>query len=205
MKKSDSYSAVILAAGNSSRMNFSKAFLSFDPETTFIEHIIHTYIAAGINDIILVVNEKNEKDIRLLLTGTYSMHPISRVLNRNPERGRFYSVQCGLKNVKNNFSFIQNVDCPFINKELLEQMAERSEANTYVVPDFRGRRGHPVIISNEIRKHLLSLPGTDHNLRNELKRFKGTCLPWKDSGILANINTPDEYAKYFLSEELLTS
>jgi CTP:molybdopterin cytidylyltransferase MocA len=83
-------------------------------------------------------------------------------------------------------------------------MMENVEVNTYVVPVFQGNTGHPVIINKEIRKYLLSLPGDDHNLRNELKHFSRTCLAWNDPAILANINTPGEYEKYFLSERLLT-
>ena len=202
MKRKPAFSTVILAAGNSSRMNFPKPFLPFDDKRSFIEKIIDTYMNAGIRDIILVINEKIEKRLRLLLSMNYEDHMIMLIVNRFPERGRFYSIQQGLKNVKCRFCFIQNIDNPFITEVLLNDMMKGAADANYVVPGFQNKEGHPVLLSNKIVRNLLLLKGDDHNLRNELKCFSKITVNWPNEYILANINTREEYRKYFMPGEV---
>ena len=204
MKAGRSFSVAILAAGNSSRMNYPKLFLPFDGEKKFIQKIIDTYIAVGVNAIILIINADIEKKMRLILSKNYQSHKIKLVVNPFPERGRFYSIQQGLRNINSSFCFIQNIDNPFISKSLLNEMIKVVTNANYVVPSCRKKDGHPILISNEIVKHLLLLKGFDHNLRNELNYFSKIKVPWPQEEILANINTPEEYQKCFsLSESVI--
>jgi len=198
MKMERSVSTVILAAGNSSRMNYPKPFLPFDDKRNFIEKIIDTYIAAGINAIILIINADIEKKTRSILSTYYQSCRIKLVVNRFPERGRFYSIQQGFKQITSSFCFIQNIDNPFISKVLLKEMMKVVTITNYVVPACRNKEGHPVLLSNDIVKHLLLLKGDDYNLRNELKYFSKIKVTWPYEEILANINTREEYRKYFL-------
>ena len=191
------FSTVILAAGNSSRMNSPKLFLPFDDKRSFIEKIIDTYIAAGIRDIILIINTDIEKKMKLMLSNNYQSQEIELVVNRNTERGRFYSIRLGLQHISSRFCFLQNTDNPFITKYLLGEMMKAAAIDKYVIPACRNKDGHPVLLSNDIVNKLLLLNGDDHNLRNELKCFSKVKVNWPYEYILANINTREEYRKYF--------
>jgi CTP:molybdopterin cytidylyltransferase MocA len=197
MKAKESFSVVIPAAGNSSRMNFPKPFLYFDNNRYFIEKILDTYIAAGIEQIILIIHAGIEKKIRFIFSGNYRYQKIKLVINRFPERGRFFSIQSGLKNISCRFCFIQNIDSPFITPVLLRKMMKEINHAVYVIPACTHQEGHPVLLGDEIIRHLLSLKGNDHNLRTELKCFSKNKVYWPYEEILANINTPEEYRKYF--------
>ncbi|HEY6062011.1 MAG TPA: NTP transferase domain-containing protein [Chitinophagaceae bacterium] len=203
MKMEAAFSTVILAAGNSSRMNSPKPFLPFDDKRNFIEKIIDTYIAAGIHDIILIISGDIERRMKLMLSNSYPSQKIELVVNRYPERGRFYSIRLGLGNVKTSSCFLQNTDNPFITMPLVNEIMKADTDSAYVVPAFRDKEGHPVLVSNEIVKHLLLLEGEDHHLRNELKRFSKIKVNWPYENILANINTREEYMKYFLDFDLI--
>ena len=74
----------------------------------------------------------------------------------------------------------------------------------YVVPVFKNEKGHPVIMSAEVMNHCRKLNGNDFNLRDELQMFEEIRLVWDEKNILANINTEDEYQKYFPSCEAFT-
>jgi CTP:molybdopterin cytidylyltransferase MocA len=203
MKTEPAFSTVILAAGNSSRMNSPKSFLPFDDKRNFVEKIIDTYIAAGIRDIILIISADIERRMKLMLSNSYPSQKVELVVNRYPERGRFYSIRLGLGAVKTSSCFLQNIDNPFITMPLINEIMKASANSGYVVPAFRDKEGHPVLISNDIVKHLQLLEGEDHNLRNELKQFSKIKVNWPYENILANINTREEYMKYFLAYEVI--
>lgn len=205
MKMHQTVSVVILAAGNSSRMNSPKPFLPFNEERNFIEKIVDTYLEAGIGEIILVINADMERRLRLILAMNYPSCNIELVVNRFPEKGRFYSIQKGLMKVSNSFCFIQNIDNPFITGELLQALVKGLTTTNYVVPACRNKDGHPVLIGREVREHILLVKGADNNFRNELKHFTKNQIEWPFDDILANINTREDYRKYFLSSEVAFS
>lgn len=204
MKKHEAVSVVILAAGNSSRMSSPKPFLPFDAERNFMEKIIDAYIAAGINDFVVVINENMERRLRLILSMNYKPYDIELVVNRYPEKGRFYSVQLGLKMVKNGSCFIQNIDNPFTTNGLLLNMMGMVTDDNCIIPAFNNKEGHPVLLSKGILEDLVLLKGDEHNLRTELNRFPKVKMDWPFEDILANINTREDYGNYFLSFVALT-
>lgn len=200
----NSVSVIILAAGQSKRMNRPKPFLAFDEMKNFIEKIASTYITAGIEKIIVVVNPAIESEVSKLLRNKFSDCKLEVIVNSYPERGRFYSIQLGLEKADTEYCFIQNIDNPFVTKDLLRNMCRMIKQGAYVVPVFKNEKGHPVIISAEVMNHCRKLSGNDFNLRDELQMFEEIRLVWDEKNILANINTEDEYQKYFPSCEAST-
>jgi CTP:molybdopterin cytidylyltransferase MocA len=201
MKIHDDISAVILSAGYSTRMKTPKAFLKFDQNKTFLEHIIETYILSGISNIILVINPDLENHVEYLILKNKYEHYIKLVVNHFAERGRFYSLKLGLLNTEHPYTFLQNIDNPFISMNLLESMINVSGHSGLVVPACHGRDGHPLLLSKFVVNTLLNHHGNDFNLKIELNQglFKKVILDWPDKHVLMNINTEDEYQKYFLT------
>ncbi|MBM3416972.1 MAG: hypothetical protein FJY20_11150 [Bacteroidetes bacterium] len=198
----NSISAIILAAGQSERMNQPKPFLLFDEKRNFLDKINGTYISADIQQIILVVNPAIESDVKRFMENKYPDQPVNIVVNLYPEKGRFYSIRLGLEKTDSSFCYIQNIDNPFVTTELLIEMGKRVKQGTYVAPVYKKKKGHPVLISGELIDHCRMLKGDDYNLRKELNKFEEIKLDWTDKNILANINTDEEYQKYFPSCEV---
>lgn len=188
-------SAVILAAGKSSRLKQQKAFLLFENEKTFLQKIAETYISA--DEIIVVINSAIEEKTKEVLSEFIQDGQARLVLNQYPGKGRFYSIKQGLQYAGGDFCFLQNIDNPFISTDLLVQMLNAVTEDGYVVPDYNGKDGHPVLLSKNIVKYLLSLKGDFYNMREELNNFAKTALPWQNENILANINTEEEYQNFF--------
>ena len=193
----NSVSVIILAAGNSSRMNRPKPFLPFDEKRNFFDKIAGTYISAGIKDLILVISPAIEDEVKRILAKNYPDQPVGIVVNSFPERGRFFSLQLGLEKTSSSFCFIQNIDNPFVAEELLVEMIRVKQRGTYVVPVYKNQNGHPVLISAEVMNHCRSLNGDDFNFRQELMNFTEIKVNWADEKILANINTTGLYQQYF--------
>ncbi len=205
MKISEDISAVILSSGFSSRMKIPKAFLLFDSNKTFIEKIMETYLQSGISKINIVVNSGIIKTIERILSKYLYDHRIQLVLNPFAERGRFNSLKLGLNNATSSFAFLQNIDNPFTSIALLKEMVTQANHADYVVPNFQDQNGHPILISRKIVDHLQSLVGDDHILKNELNLFLKAKCSWPDERILLNINTQEEYQKYFWHAKYLSN
>ncbi|MCD4772931.1 MAG: NTP transferase domain-containing protein [Bacteroidales bacterium] len=194
MENIKSCSVVILAAGNSSRMGMPKFALKFNNQITFLEEIIEKYKAFGCKKIVVVLNRKgisvlDKKNIKL-------SDEIKVVINEHLEWERFYSIKSGIKNLyKEHPVFIHNVDNPFVNLSVLNNLfCEITESN-FVVPVHKNKGGHPVLLSKKIIKNIISEEKNDLNFRNFLKGFEKKIVEVDDERILVNINSEKEFRK----------
>lgn len=190
------YSVVILAAGLSERMGQPKYALKFDKRQTFLERIIEEYIQFGKGRIEVVMNSfgYNSK-IRDSYKESQQVHFVE---NATPEKGRFASVKLGLSAIENEVPvFIQNVDNPFISKRVLKELSSYLSFNSYCVPVYHGRGGHPILISPEVINDLLKIDSSEITLKDALFQFIRVNVDVNDNRILENINTMEDYLKWF--------
>ena len=192
---------VILAAGKSDRMGTFKFALRFDDEHTFLEKIIKEYESFGCRQIILVLNKNGFEAVKRDKPAIFEK--IKIVINNHPEFERFYSVKLGLKEIEQNIPvFIQNIDNPFIDKNLLTKLSEacrtayNSDTNVeYYVPVYKSSGGHPVLLSPVAVGNIKAIKENDLNFRFVLRKFSRINIPVNDEKVLININTPEEYGK----------
>ena len=191
--------ALIPAAGFSGRMGIPKVALAFDQNRTFAKKIVETYLEAGVQKVILVVNRQGktaleEKQCR------FDENQVQVVLNPFPEKERFFSLQTGMRFLQDfRAVFLQNIDNPFIRPGLLKQLTACYEPKGYVVPQHNGRGGHPVLLSQEIVSALVSFPNEKENLRHFLQVYPKVTCPVESDEILININSPESYRHHFNS------
>ncbi len=189
------FSVLILAAGNSGRMGSLKAFLPFDDTQCFLEKIITEYQSFGISSVFVVLNEKG----MVLYKGLKKLKKDVAILNPFPEKERFFSIKTGLENIPEDQAvFLHNVDNPFIETTVLSALLRGYKPGVTVIPVFEGRGGHPVLISPEIAAAIRKEISNKVILKDVLKRFPTVRVPVSDNSILININTEQEYRKYFL-------
>ena len=190
------YSVVILAAGRSGRMGEPKFALRFNDEKIFLEEIVGQYLAFGCKEIVVVMNGDGKKlfdKLNLRLPGIAKI-----VINRHPEYERFYSLKTGLNSLANsNYIFIHNIDNPFVDKNVLKLLFNTINDADYCTPIFNNRGGHPVLLSNNVVKEILKEDDIEVNLRDFLKQYRGKRIEVLSDMILVNINTPEEYEKFF--------
>src|SRR5689334_16008537 len=90
-RKAHLVGVVILAAGRSSRMGQSKLLLPWD-KTSILGHLIQQWQNLGAKQIAVVCSADNPGLAAEL--ARLNFPPSSRIVNPNPERGMFSSVQC---------------------------------------------------------------------------------------------------------------
>jgi molybdenum cofactor cytidylyltransferase len=187
---------IILAAGASSRMGTDKALLKFPGSN---ENFLSAQIASlkPHCEILLVVAGRNAGALK---------HDVYRlaadlVVNPDPDRGQFSSLQVGLNELLNrgrNLALITHVDrippsSQTINA-LKDAFGRRARETWMVVPEYNGVHGHPVLAGREMIESWLRAP-VDSTAR-EVEHARQEHIAYvsvDDPKITANINTPEEY------------
>jgi molybdenum cofactor cytidylyltransferase len=204
MERALSRCGVILAAGESSRMGRDKALLPWPPES--LGNVSGgTFLSAAINllapyvDVVLVVAGKNEPNLTPIIYANGG----SLVVNPDPERGQFSSLQIGLQEVLNrgrDAALITLVDRPPVKPTTIETLNDAFERairqwKWCVVPEYHGNHGHPFLAAREMIEAFLKAPGSSHARDvQHAHRDKIFYVPVDDPLISANIDTPEQYA-----------
>jgi molybdenum cofactor cytidylyltransferase len=190
------FSAVVLAAGSSGRMGVPKMGLRFDENCSFVENICAKFNSFGCDKIIVVVSEAGDEYLK---EKKFSLPQNTQiVVNHNPEYGRFFSLKTGLGYcLESQNVFFTNVDNPFVDIKTLNCLAEQNAEFGYVCPVFKGRGGHPVLLSNKVVGAIIKEEGSDFILKDFLQKYHRIEVDVDDEKIIANINTPEEFQKYF--------
>lgn len=191
----DKISALILAAGLSSRMGQFKPLMSLG-DRTVLASAIQPFRAAGIEDV-RVVTGYRASDLSPLLERLN----IREVHNENYNRGMISSVKAGIESLEaeREAFFLLPVDIPLIKfTTIIELMAAYQPGNAHILyPVFQGRRGHPPLISTRYVQPISSWEGEDGGLRSFLKQYehKAMEVPVADECILLDIDSMPDYLK----------
>jgi molybdenum cofactor cytidylyltransferase len=204
MIRASTFAGVILAAGESSRMGRDKALLPWPPLAAGQAPSNNTFLAAAIRslllatDFVVVVVGKNEP----VLSPIIYADGASLVVNPEPGRGQFSSLQLGLHEVLNHgrdAAMVTLVDRPPAKPatlQTLHDVFETADPNVWtVVPEFSGKHGHPYLIGREMIEAFLRVPATsiardvEHQHQEHIQY-----VPVDDPLVALNINTPEDYA-----------
>jgi len=185
-------------------MGRDKALLPWPPPTTGLAPSGETFLSAAIRSLalatefILVVVGKNEAALAPIIYAQGA----SLVVNPDPGRGQFSSLQVGLHEVLNrgrDAAMITLVDRPPVNTTTVRTLLDAFEASAEniwaVVPEFSGKHGHPYLIGREMMEAFLRVPATltardiEHAHQAHIQY-----LSVDDPLVALNINTPEDYA-----------
>ncbi len=192
--------AVVLSAGESSRMGSPKALLPISG-IPFIEEIVRALKGTKVDEILVVLGHQAQEiqdQIRRL--------PISVVVNKDYRKGQLSSLVAAIRSLESRTDsgkvdglLVHLVDHPFISARLVDEMIERfyQSKKLIVVPRYRGRRGHPVLFSRGLFSELLSAP-VDQGAKTVVHAHRDETLEIETDyeGITIDIDTPEEYRRY---------
>ena len=196
--------AVVLSAGESSRMGRPKALLPLG-EVSFLERIVKSLQATKIQKTVVVLGhnaEAIEEKIRHL--------PVTIVVNRNYTQGQLSSLVAALRALAGeeiDGILLHLVDHPFLNRDLVHRMIDRfyESKKLIVVPAYQGRRGHPVIFSSSLFGELLSAP-PDQGAKSVVRAHAADTLEIEtdDEGVTLDIDTPADYRRHVGRDDVET-
>ena len=94
---------------------------------------------------------------------------------------------------------VQEVVHPLIEVETIKALmiSFRTAPLPILIASYQGKRGHPVLFSSQVYGEILAAPldqGAKVVVRKDPTRVRE--IPLEDLGILADIDTPEDYARY---------
>lgn len=191
-----SVGAIIPAAGFSKRMGRYKPFLRYDENRLFIHKIIDEYLNFNCASIVVTINNLSEWNN--IAESYFNEERVKFIPNNHPEYERFYSIKLAAQNLPEiDFCYLQNIDNPFINYQILERLYSSRIYNEYTVPVHNGKGGHPVLLHKQIINAIRNEISNSLNFKEILKNFNRNDVPFANDIILININDIEEYNKYF--------
>jgi molybdenum cofactor cytidylyltransferase len=193
--------AVVLSAGESSRMGRPKALLPIEGQK-FIERIVRVIGQSKIGRTIVVLGHHADQ-----LRGQIEHLPVEVVINGDYQSGQLSSLQAAIRYIENDDRcdgmLVHLVDHPFIDVALVDALIQhfRATKKLIVLPRYKGRRGHPVIFSRELFGELLNAP-VDQGAKAVVNAHRQETLEmeWQDEGITLDIDTPELYRQHVRGE-----
>lgn len=191
----DRISAILLAAGESTRLGEVKALLPWQGQT-ILQRQIEALTQAGAVDIVVVLGHQAERLAPLVKT----MPRVKVVRNAHYREGKTTSIKAGLKAVDpaSGTILILGVDQPRSAATLAALLEHHRGAGALItIPVYRGQGGHPAVFSASLIPELMVITEEQAGLKavvyrpgREIERVE---MPSME--VLLDINTPQDYER----------
>ena len=182
-------SAILLAAGKSSRMGKLKQLMPLG-ESTILEQTLDNLLGSKAAEVIVVLGYKAEEIVKRL-----SGKPIKVVVNPLYRKGMGSSIAAGLKFVDSQAQAVMLVmgDQPYVDSPTMNRLIDAfgDAKKGIAIPTYNGQRGHPLIFARKYQAQLSRLSG-DIGGREIIKQNPRDVLevPVDCEGIIIDIDTP---------------
>jgi molybdenum cofactor cytidylyltransferase len=172
-------------------MGRPKALLPYR-EGTFLEHLIQVTRDPRIGVTRVVLGAGAET-----IQTTAKLDSSIVVLNPDWELGQLSSIWAGvrsLESIDTDGIILCPVDHPLVSARLVSELVDRfyDGKKAIVLPTYKGKRGHPVIFSNQLFSDLLAAP-VNMGARAVVWAHSAEVLavPTDEEGVILNLNDPD--------------
>lgn len=188
-------SAILLAAGESSRMGRPKALLPWFGGT-LVEFQVEQLLAGGAAEVLVILGHEADK-ITPFLVG---LRETRTVLNPDYPTGKCSSICAGVAALSHEADgiLILGVDQPrpaALVRRLRDAHARGDALIT--IPAYKNRRGHPPIFARQLFPEIAAITEEKRGLREVIGRHRDrTQTVEADSDIpLLDLNSPEDYQK----------
>ena len=185
-------SSILLAAGQSKRMNGENKLARKIQGIPLIKHSVKNILFSSIDELIVVLGY--QKDIIEKLIDKHEK--IKFVFNKNFESGMASSIKAGLKNLskKTEDFFICLGDMPMVNKKIYNHLISYRKKKDIIVPTYNNIQVNLVLFSKSMRPSIMTING-DIGAKKILELNIGKMLKVKidDINITRNFNTKSDF------------
>ena len=189
-------SAIVLAAGQSTRMGQPKLILPWK-ETTVIGQVVKTLINSGLDEIIVVTGGAQHQ-----VKSNLQEFPVRFVSNLRFESTEMtYSLKIGMTTLRKDTEAIMVTlgDQPQIEISVVEDIIKlyRQTRSYLVIPSYKRRRGHPWLIDYHLFPKITEL-NEDETLRDFLDQHQDEIryLQVNEESVLQDLDTLADYQKF---------
>jgi molybdenum cofactor cytidylyltransferase len=186
--------ALVLAAGQSRRMGTQKLLLPLEGKPVVV-HVVDGLLRSPVDRIVVVIGEQG-REIREAMAG----RRVHFVTNPDAEGEMLSSVRCGLTAVPPQCAaaLVALGDQPSITANVVAELVQAfwTSGRGIVVPTYRGRRGHPLVLAMHYRDEILTRY-EDVGLRGLIEAHPEDVVGVEvtERGILEDIDAPEDYRR----------
>ena len=186
--------AIILAAGYSSRMGVFKPLLDLGGRPV-ITRIVETFRQAGIDEVIVVAGYRKE-----LIIPVIEGAGARAAVNERYEEGMFSSVIAGMSAMEHGPQafIVLPADIPLVRAATIRSLVNgfMEGRNRILVPSFRGSKGHPPLISVSLQGAIMEFTG-ENGLKGALEELESETgkVEVPDGNILFDVDNPADYGE----------
>ena len=185
-------SAILLAAGQSKRMNGENKLSKEIQGIPLIKHSVKNILASSIDELIVVLGHQKETIEKLIDKNK----KIKFVFNKDFESGIASSIKTGLNNLseKTEAFFICLGDMPMVNLNIYNQLIKSINKKEIIVPTYKGQQGNPVLFAKSMKEKIINISG-DIGAKKilELNKDKILNLEINDQCVTKDFNTQDSF------------
>jgi molybdenum cofactor cytidylyltransferase len=195
-------SAVLLAAGQSTRMGAENKLLLPFRGHTVVEHMVGVLLASRLDEVVVVLGHEAER-VRPLLAG----RPVRLVENAEYREGMGSSLKAGLREVSPQAEAVMVclTDQPLLEAADVDRLIDAYRIalawdttalpRDIVVPFHQGRRGNPILFSARYREEVLATRGPVAGCRGIVQRYPEAILAveMETDHVVRDLDTPEDY------------
>lgn len=191
--------AIILAAGESTRMGTLKQVLPWGEATVIEASVDAACDAPGIGQVVTVLGHEADR-VRAVLDKK-SRPKLSLALNPDYKLGMFSSVKVGIASLDPGIEafFIASGDQPEIRREEYDKIIEifrgQRQPRDIVIPVYQGRGGHPTLFRASLCSEILGMPYDGNGLRDVIRKHEAKVVRvnMEHPGIIHDLDTKEDY------------
>jgi len=185
-------SAILLAAGQSRRMNGENKLVKEIQGIPLIKFSVKNILASSVDELIIVLGHQREIIEKLI----DKHEKIKFIFNKDFETGISSSIKVGLSHLSKNTEafFISLGDMPMVNSNIYNQLIKSRNQKDIIVPTYKSRQGNPVLFNKSMKSEIMSISG-DFGAKKILEINKDKILNLKinDQGITKDFNTKENF------------
>ena len=185
-------SAILLAAGQSKRMDGENKLTKELRGIPLIKLSVKNILASSIDELIVVFGYQKEIIEKLIDPNV----KIKFVFNKDFESGMASSIKIGLNNLseKTEAFFICLGDMPMVNHNIYNQLIKSKNNKEIIVPNYKGQQGNPVLFNKSMKEKVIDISG-DIGAKKilELNKDKILNLEINDQGVTKGFDTQDNF------------
>ena len=186
--------AILLAAGESSRMGRLKALLPWRGKT-LLENQVDALLEGGAERVVVVLGHR-ANELRPLLEDKQG---VTWALNPGYLQGKTTSIRAGLAALDEaevDDILLLNVDQPRSPADVSAVLdTHRALGSVVTVPEYMGKGGHPIALSASLLPELLQINEETQGIKAVVRRRPDAVrrFPLDNPEILLDLNTPEQY------------
>ena len=195
-------SAILLAAGQSKRMNGENKLTKEIQGAPLIKHSVKSILASSIDELIVVLGHQKETIEKLIDKNK----KIKFVYNKNYKNGISSSIQTGLRIISKKMEafFICLGDMPDVNQNIYNKMIKtKLNYNKKLKPNFKKeifiptyekKNGNPVLFTKHMKEKIMQISGDDGAKELiEIYKSKALHIPVKNRGITLDFDIQEDF------------